>query len=199
MPSARVDNDTAIHRARRGQLIDSAIEVIAERGAQNASLSRIAAHAGVTRGVVTYHFRDRGSLFDAVVAHVYALGLQVLGDRVHTAATARDMLGEFIAGSIEFYAEYPGPMAALSSIYATTGPNRAERGEHRTELSDVREILEAGIRSGEFREFDPTIMASTIRAALDAALVRIRSGADVAVEQREVWRVFDAATACDVP
>lgn len=98
MPSTRVDNDTFIHRARRTQIIDAAIEVVAEVGADRASISRIAERAGITRGVVTYHFRDRRSLFAAVVAHVYGLAHGALGNGwilpgVHGSRCARSSSG----------------------------------------------------------------------------------------------------------
>ncbi|MFW0797242.1 TetR/AcrR family transcriptional regulator [Gordonia sp. CPCC 205515] len=194
MPSARVENDTYIHRARRTQLIDTAIEVITEVGAERASISQIAERAGVTRGVVTYHFRDRSSLLDAVVGHVYELARGALADRVQTAPSPRDALREFITGSLDFYARYPGEMTALSAIYRTTEKSRPKQGEHQTEMDDVTEILTAGQRSGQFRTFDPAILAGTLRAALDAALVRIREGAVVDDEKRELWTLFDAAT-----
>ncbi|MEV7908062.1 TetR family transcriptional regulator, partial [Streptomyces anulatus] len=44
-----------IERARRAQIIASAIEVIAEHGFANASLARIAKHAGISKGVISYH------------------------------------------------------------------------------------------------------------------------------------------------
>lgn len=194
MPSTRVDNDTFIHRARRAQLIATAIEVIADVGADRASISQIAERAGITRGVVTYHFRDRRSLFAAVVAHVYDLAHDALGERVHSAISPRESLRTFIIGSLEFYAEHSVEMVALSAIYRTADMPRAEQGEHRSELTDVEEILVDGIRSGDFRDHDPAIMAATIRSALDAALVRVRSGADVAHEGSELWSLFDGAT-----
>lgn len=194
MPSTRADNDTFIHRARRTQLIDTAIDVIADVGAERATISRIAERAGITRGVVTYHFTNRRGLLDAVVVHVYGLAVDVMRDRVQDAPTARDSLREFIVGSVEFYAEHPAAMAALSAIYRSPEMPREDRGEHRTELTDVQDILIAGSNSGEFRDLDPTIMAATIRSALDAALVRIRAGADVTHESQELWSLFDAAT-----
>ncbi|GAA4672197.1 TetR/AcrR family transcriptional regulator [Gordonia humi] len=194
MPSTRVDNDTFIHRARRTQIIDAAIEVVAEVGADRASISRIAERAGITRGVVTYHFRDRRSLFAAVVAHVYGLAHGALGERVDSAGSPRESLRTFIVGSLEFYAEYSVEMTALSAIYRTPDIPRADQGEHRSELTDIEAILDDGMRSGDFRAHDPTIMAATIRSALDAALVRVRAGADVGHEGAELCELFDGAT-----
>ncbi|MEE3853121.1 TetR family transcriptional regulator [Gordonia sp. LSe1-13] len=194
MPSPRTDNDTFIHRARRTQLVDTAIAVIADLGTDRATISRIAAHAGVTRGVVTYHFRDRTSLFDAVVAHVYELAHRELDTRVHTTNDPRESLREFIIGSLDFYADHPAAMAALSAIYRSPDTPRSDRAEHRSEITDLQDILVAGTKSGQFRDFDPSVMADTIRAALDAALVRIRSGTDIVGEKRELWAIVDGAT-----
>ena len=45
-----------IEEARRAQIISSAIEVIAELGFARASLAQIARHAGISKGVISYHF-----------------------------------------------------------------------------------------------------------------------------------------------
>jgi AcrR family transcriptional regulator len=199
MPSRRVDSDTAIHRSRRVQLIEAAIEVIADVGAERATISRIADHAAVSRGVVTYHFRDRATLFDAVVTHVYDLAHAALDDRVNQATSSRVSLREFITGSLDFYAQHAGAMTALSAIYRLPDMPRSQRAEHQTEMSDVAETLAAGMASGEFRRCDIRVMAATIRAGLDAALTRVRAGADVEHEKTEMWSLVDAATRADAP
>ncbi|GAC69864.1 TetR/AcrR family transcriptional regulator [Gordonia soli] len=195
MPSPRaLDTDTPIHRRRRDELVTVAIAVIADVGAPRATISRIARQAGVSRGVVSYHFRDRAALLDAVVAHVYDRAASELGGSVSGAPTPRDALIAFVSGSVDFYAEHAEEMTALSAIFAEPGADRAPRVEHRTEITDVMEILENGIDAGDFRVLDAPIVAATIRAALDASLHRLRLGSDVALERRELVALIDAAT-----
>lgn len=51
----------------RGQLLDAAVGLLAERGVANTTVSQIAAAAGVTSAMVHYWFDTRDRLLDAVV------------------------------------------------------------------------------------------------------------------------------------
>jgi len=59
----RTKSDAAITRE---QLLDAAERVFRERGVTRTSLAEVAAAAGVTRGAVYWHFRDKADLFDAM-------------------------------------------------------------------------------------------------------------------------------------
>ena len=50
----------------RAALLDAAEQLFAERGVSRTSLADIAAAAGVTRGAVYWHFRNKSELLDAI-------------------------------------------------------------------------------------------------------------------------------------
>ena len=50
----------------RQKLLDAAASVFREHGVAHSSLAEVAAAAGVTRGAVYWHFRDKAHLFDAL-------------------------------------------------------------------------------------------------------------------------------------
>jgi TetR/AcrR family acrAB operon transcriptional repressor len=54
--------------ATREQLLDAAESVFRERGVTRTSLDTIAIEAGLTRGAVYWHFRDKVDLFNAMCA-----------------------------------------------------------------------------------------------------------------------------------
>jgi len=56
--------------ATRGRILDAAERVFRAHGVSNTSLHNIALAAGVTRGAVYWHFRDKGDLFNAMLARV---------------------------------------------------------------------------------------------------------------------------------
>jgi hypothetical protein len=55
---------------RRDQLVDCAIDAIAELGFARASVAEVARRPGVSKGVVTYHFPAKDDLIGAVIADV---------------------------------------------------------------------------------------------------------------------------------
>ncbi|OZG26429.1 TetR family transcriptional regulator [Williamsia sp. 1138] len=205
MPSAKASRPTPtfIQTARRAQLIECAIEVIAEVGVEKASLVAIAERAGISRGVISYHFDSRAALLDSIVAEVYQLGATAMADRVADAPSPRAALAAFITGSVQFYAAYPRQMAALSAIFASghvpEALARDSRVEHAAEMLEVDTILADGQARSDFREFDTRVMTMTIRAALDAALQRIRAGDDPKQLGSELATTFDIATRAGGP
>ncbi|MGL6253408.1 MAG: TetR family transcriptional regulator, partial [Billgrantia desiderata] len=56
--------------ATREALLDAAEEVFLERGVARTSLEQIAREAGVTRGAVYWHFKNKADLFRAMLLRV---------------------------------------------------------------------------------------------------------------------------------
>ncbi|MCA1978937.1 MAG: TetR family transcriptional regulator [Thiobacillus sp.] len=52
--------------ATRNALLDAALQVFRERGVAHTRLADVASRAGVTRGAIYWHFRDKAELFAAV-------------------------------------------------------------------------------------------------------------------------------------
>jgi AcrR family transcriptional regulator len=192
---------TYIQQTRRAQLVGCAIEVLAEIGYARASLVRIAECAGVSRGVITYHFADRDDLIEAVVTQVYDTARTVLQPRVEAAPTANEAIRTFIIGSAEFYRDYPDQMAALHEIIVNArdadGTLRHTRqGEaEEQELAAVGALLERGQAAGEFRDFSTWVVARTIRYALNGLLQNMLAGRDMDViaEAEELADLFERA------
>lgn len=53
-------------RETRESLLDAALQVFRERGVTHTRLVDVAARAGVTRGAIYWHFKDKAELFQAV-------------------------------------------------------------------------------------------------------------------------------------
>jgi TetR/AcrR family transcriptional regulator, acrAB operon repressor len=82
----------------RGLLLDAAERVFSERGVSRASLADIADAAGVTRGAIYWHFRNKADLFQAMIDRV-VLPLEAM---VHAAAddSAEDPLERVCAACV---------------------------------------------------------------------------------------------------
>ena len=77
---------TFIERARRTQLIEVTIELVADEGYRGASLAAIAKRAGISKAAVLYHFASKDALVHA--AHEHTLTELVAAVRRALAATA---------------------------------------------------------------------------------------------------------------
>jgi len=72
--------------ATREQLLDAAERVFRDRGVTRTSLAEVAAEAGVTRGAVYWHFRDKADLFTAMCQRATS-PLDTLAERASEAET----------------------------------------------------------------------------------------------------------------
>lgn len=71
----------------REQLLDAAERVFRARGVSGSTLAQVAAEAGVTRGAVYWHFRDKADLYAAMCERA-TLPLETMLERAGTTAHA---------------------------------------------------------------------------------------------------------------
>ncbi len=191
-----------IETARRAQIIDCAIEAIAELGFAQASLAQIAKRAQISTGVILYYFSGKEALIREVVAHVFTLAEAFVTPHVDR-SSARSALRAFIEASVAFIAANPRSVLAVMNIA------RADRGEGGAPRVDpaflelrragFRAVLEWGQSTGEFRRFDVRVMVATIIEALDAVPPQLAAEPhlDLHAYAKELVETFDRATRSD--
>lgn len=187
--------------ARRAQFVAAAIDTIAEVGYAHASLGRIAARVGVSKGVISYHFAGKEELVQEVIADIAAKGGAFVYARALTLPTAAERLRAWIVSMLEYTAAHRTETLAFHEIITGSQGDAAVSAAVARLVKDVTPAVQAlfadGQASGEFREdFDPQAATTAILAVLDAVPPRMaRDPAfDVARYGREVAGLFDAAT-----
>lgn len=186
--------------ARRAQIVDCAIDTIAELGFAKASVDQIAKRAGVSKGVITYHFPNKEEIVDAVIEKVVAAGRTYMEPRIRAETSAAGRLRAYIESDLEFIDAHRKPLIALVEIAMSArradgslviGPESLAR-----RAAALEGLLRAGQRSGEFRRFNTRVMALTIIQAIDGVppLLAREPNLDVKLHARELATVFALAT-----
>jgi len=186
-----------IEAARRAQIIECAIDAIAELGFAQASLAQIAKRAGVSTGVISYYFAGKDDLIGEVAAHVYEVGRIFIEPRVQQQLDARTALHAFIEAGVDFIAAKPRyPMAIMNISRAGGEGPRFDRSVEEPRRAGFTRILGWGQEAGLFRSFDIPIMAATIIEALDYVPQRLvaEPDLDLGAYARELVTLFDLAT-----
>ena len=198
------DKRSFIEIARRAQIIECAIETIAELGFGQASLAQIAKRAKVSTGVILYYFAGKEELIREVVAHVFAAGEVFIRPRVDIdQLNAAGALRAFIEASVAFIAANPKKLLAVMNIIRAgrteSGALRFDPAVEEPRRVGFRSILEWGQRTGEFRAFDVRVMAVTIIEALDVIPPQIAADPDLdlAAYARSLVELFQRATRSD--
>jgi TetR/AcrR family transcriptional regulator, fatty acid metabolism regulator protein len=193
---------TFIETARRKQIVEAAIDTIAEVGFARTSFARIAARAGISRGLISYHFAGKDDLVEQVVQDVRAEGIAYIQPRIRAEVTASGMLRAYIESNLSFMREHRNHMMAIVEIarngVTADGQRRFSSGIDAGRAERLLGDLLAGFQvAGELRpDFDPSLMAVAIRGAIDAVPSRLVSDPDLDIEKyaTQVATAFDLAT-----
>lgn len=165
---------TFIERARRKQIIEATIEVLAAHGYLNTSFARIAKAAGISPSLISYHFKDKQQLTLATLLTIFEERFSYVASQAHHARTATDKIRTIIEADIANMGTQPKRFKAATEIIfsmRSDAGTMAFLGDTETPLFTlVRETLESGKKSGEFGEFDVYNLALIIEGARDSFL-----------------------------
>lgn len=195
-----VSSGSFIELARRRQLIDCAIECLAEAGYAGASLANVARRAGVSKGVVLYHFRSKDALVETTVEEIFRALREYIVPRIEAEPEARGRLRAFITAQLSFLEQHRAQLLAVSYILVN---HRNRRGEfylrtaaERDARTAIGSILEDGQMRGQFRAFALRPMAATILNAINGALSEWVSDPGLSLQEyaAELVTTFDLAT-----
>jgi TetR/AcrR family transcriptional regulator, fatty acid metabolism regulator protein len=193
------DPSTFTQRKRREQLLGCAIDAIVDLGFQGMSVGEVARRAGVSKGVVTYHFAAKADLIYAVVAQIFGSITEFLESRLGR-TTPETFVEDYITAWVEYYRTHPRYMLAIGEIW---GNFRDETGRRRIgdqavagELADVQRALELGQANGSRGQFSARVVAVTMKAALDALLGQMASDPELDLKAYgdELVALFERAT-----
>jgi AcrR family transcriptional regulator len=195
---------TFTEAARRTQIIEAAIDTIAEVGFGRASLARIGERVGISKGLIGYHFAGKDDLIEQVVVEVIEQGKAYMRPRIIDAmSTGSGFLRAYIESNLDLMRERRNHMVAIVEIERSglTADGRQRFHGHADAIEEAIQTLGRHLAHyqavGDLRpDFDPGVMALAIRAATDAALHRYARDPDFDVDNytREIVTVFDLAT-----
>ena len=163
----------------RCRILDAAVEVFYARGVSQTSLADVANAAGVTRGAIYWHFKNKGDLFNAMCERVRLPMEAMIQNSAEESAV--DPLGQFRSWclyALEEGAHNPQTRKVFSIIL------------HKCEFVDpqdpiymrqqecflqgrinIQRILRYAVAKGQLpRDLDPFLAAVTVQALLSGIL-----------------------------
>jgi len=172
-PAAATAADT-----RREQLLDAALDVIAERGFPETRIADVAASAGISPALVIYYFKTRDQLLTEAIRlnedRWYAEGTR----RIAAIPTAAGRLEELVAMSC--LPEVEGDDRVSWVIWLDLWAQSARHPEVaavRQEFDDhwrrtIVELVAGGQRDGEFAPVDADDFAVSLSSLLDGFAIQ---------------------------
>jgi AcrR family transcriptional regulator len=164
---------------RREQMLQAALEVMAERGYPETRIADVAEQAGTSPALVIYYFKTKDQLLTEAMRYSednwYAAGTS----RMAAITTAAGQLEELVAMSClpEADAEPPSSWALWLDLWAQSVRHPEVAGVRQKFDERWRETISslvlAGQEAGEFGPVDPPGFAIALSALLDGFAVQI--------------------------
>ncbi len=156
---------------RRRQILDAALTVFGQRGYHATNVSDVAAQAGVSQGTIYWYFDSKEELFTAALLAVFAdFGMDALAE-IEAYETATEKL-HALAQSMQDLAETAESLFTLFLGYWSSSPSPEKTAQVwvdlLTEFRDaLADIIEGGVRNGEFKPTDAEALAWALLASFD--------------------------------
>jgi TetR/AcrR family acrAB operon transcriptional repressor len=162
----------------RQQILKAALTVFGAKGYSAATLEEIAGEAGVTRGAIYWHFKNKAELYNALIETYSARGATVTRQAVAEGGSLVDILRRIFVSLLVAVEEEPDLRAIMEIHLFKTGlspdlqPGRQQQVQAGAALlSGIAAAMRKGVASGELRsDLAPEDMARAFLALQNGAI-----------------------------
>jgi len=130
---------TKISDIRRAELRRAAFEVLQKEGMAGATLERVAAQAGASKGIVLHYFASKQELFEHAMREANVKLTEVVVARLNNATTPRERLDAIIDGNFDESFFQPSICHAWLSLCAEV--------PREPQLARIQKVIHARMRS----------------------------------------------------
>ncbi|HSY14884.1 MAG TPA: TetR/AcrR family transcriptional regulator [Jatrophihabitantaceae bacterium] len=200
--AVEVDQDAPLkvrQRASRAEVLDAAAEAFMERGYAATSIDDVANRMGCTKGRVYHYFQSKGGLFLGVHRRALDMAIEAVQPVSMSGGSARERLYLMAAAHARLMMEETSYMRlAVQHVEMSL---TVEGRTSRQDLLDVfalrheyeayfETVIAEGVKSGEFREVNPGLMAKACMGTLNWMTVWYRPGGTAGLALEEIAAEF---------
>jgi TetR/AcrR family fatty acid metabolism transcriptional regulator len=172
--------EEVVHEYRVASIQEAAMRVIARKGMAAATMSDIAAEAGIAKGTIYLYFRDRDELVEKTFENTIGQLHARIDEAFLAAADApfEDKLRGLLKAKIEFFRDNREFFRLYMSLRIPEGSPAQQRRQKRTcqpqyqaRLTQFAAMLSAAMDRGEVRRMDPDRLALFIVEGSNAIVI----------------------------
>ncbi len=137
---------------RQEQILDTTLEIIAEKGLSGVNTSEIAQRIGIVPSALYRHFENKDALIDALLDRTHSILFENVRKISMESSGASKNLRSLFLLHIEFIRKNPGiPKLVFSDAAVFGSPERKKKVIFivRNYMNKLKEIAEKGIREGD--------------------------------------------------
>jgi AcrR family transcriptional regulator len=130
----------AAEAQRRDEILAAAYAVAVKRGLAGLTVRGVAAEAGLSHGLVHFHFRTKDALLAALLEHAVAAAKPTAFAALGPGVTAVEQLADLVAGEMVRLTGDAGRIRLLFDFWIAGGRNLRLRARLRAELEHYRDL-----------------------------------------------------------
>jgi AcrR family transcriptional regulator len=161
---------------RRTTIVNAAMEEFLEKGFERASMEAIANRAGISKGGVYHHFKNKDEVL-LYATRVFTVPVERMTDRLAGSKPVAEGLGNYISEYVNHWITHPKELRFyfLSMNKAFQDKALIESYENYTGqiLGFFEKLFQSGIDSGEFQALNTKQTAFSFISAIDGSLAYI--------------------------
>ncbi len=154
----------------RSAILRAAVQEFAEHGIAGARTDAIARAAHVNKALLYYYFRDKETLYGAVLDDVFSRLKEVVLPPLQSDMPPREKIPAYVGAYFDFIAGNPLYPKLVQHEMMRAGRGRSPHLKHIVEehfrpiYREVSQVLKHGMAAGEFRPVDPNHFVPSIVA-----------------------------------
>jgi TetR/AcrR family transcriptional regulator, fatty acid metabolism regulator protein len=190
---------TAGSEEKRRLILDAAVRVFAHKGFHTSRVGDIAEEAGVAHGLLYHYFTSKDEVLETIFRENWTVLVERLRGVAESGGPARDQLRHIAAILLRTWLHQPDVVRVVIREIARTPAVTIRIGELVKPIEVIREVIEHGQGTGEFRsDLDPQLAAVVFYGGIDELLTGWVLGQtdgteeDVAAAERTLVEVLSA-------
>lgn len=172
----------------RAAILKAAVKEFAREGVAGARTDAIARSAGVNKALLYYYFKDKESLYDAVLDDVFSGVRSAVHNALSQQLPPRERLKAYIRAHFDYIASHPPYHRLVHAEFLRAGRDssrlqRVAQQYFRPVFSELAALLREGEASGDFRgvsplHFIPSMISVIVFYFTTAPIMRVMTGAN---------------------
>jgi len=155
----------SLRTLRRSQIVAAARELVAGKGLEALTIGALEKSLGFTRGVITYHFRDKDEIVEAVLRSALEEIDASTHAQVAASATPAEKVRAVLSANLRGFLEHREAGLILLSFWGRLSDPRVRKANaalYATYRERTVRVLAAGRRAGLFAVHDVEAMSALI-------------------------------------
>jgi AcrR family transcriptional regulator len=191
--------DPALESARRAQVMDAVFELLSEGSWHAMTLQQVGRRAGVSKGLVTYHFASKDALIVAAIARFHQRYETSLTSIALSPLPVRERLEQLILAAFPSHDEVAREVRFQTEVWSFAKANPEVMAAVSQNYSQFRAataaLLQMGVAEGYVTTADPGGLYLFVQSLVDGLSIQVAYDPDLdlpaararLLELLEVW------------